>query len=272
MGMEAETIFKSLSFSADTDKDKFDVVLQKFEEHFIPKRNVIYERAKFHQRMQHEGETIEVYVRALFDLSQYCEFRDNRDDFIRDKLVIGLRDRSLSEKLQLTKDLTLDVAIDMSRHHELIKSQNVSQPNVAAVSKGQTHKYSRQNTRPQRRQQQQQPRHNSTQQQRQQSRICGYCGFDTDRSHAKRNECPAKNAQCQFCGKIGHFERACRQKKRVHGVSQQPDSPPEDTTGGVGGVTQDVFFLGIDHAGSRRTDWRCEATSRHEQGACQDSR
>ena len=47
--------------------------------------------------------------------------------FWGDKLVMGLRDRSLSEKLQLTKYLTLDVVIEMLRHHELIKRQNASQ-------------------------------------------------------------------------------------------------------------------------------------------------
>ena len=48
MGAEAEHIFKSFTFAEDADKNKYDPVLAKFEAYFVPKRNVIYERAKFH--------------------------------------------------------------------------------------------------------------------------------------------------------------------------------------------------------------------------------
>ena len=50
MGREAEHVYKSFTL-ADGDDAKFDVMLAKFDEHFVPKRNVIHERARFHQRM-----------------------------------------------------------------------------------------------------------------------------------------------------------------------------------------------------------------------------
>ena len=49
MGIEAENIFKSFNLSADDSKN-FDTVIESFNNHFIPKKNVIHERAKFHQR------------------------------------------------------------------------------------------------------------------------------------------------------------------------------------------------------------------------------
>ena len=49
---EAEHIFRTFKFENDGDSDKFEVVLAKFDEHFVPKRNIIHERAKFHQRYQ----------------------------------------------------------------------------------------------------------------------------------------------------------------------------------------------------------------------------
>ena len=63
MGAEAEHILKSFTFAANGDK--YDVVMAKFDEHFIPKRNVIYERAKFHSRAQLSGESVEAFVAAL---------------------------------------------------------------------------------------------------------------------------------------------------------------------------------------------------------------
>ena len=43
MGLEANHVFASFEFNAADDADRFDVVLQKFDSYFIPKRNVTYE-------------------------------------------------------------------------------------------------------------------------------------------------------------------------------------------------------------------------------------
>ena len=51
MGPEAEKILKTQSESAS-----FDEVLKHFDDHFIPKVNIIHERAVFHQRNQLPGE------------------------------------------------------------------------------------------------------------------------------------------------------------------------------------------------------------------------
>ena len=63
MGREAEHVYKSFTL-ADGDDAKFDVILAKFDEHFVPKRNIIHERARFHQRIQKQGETVESFVRS----------------------------------------------------------------------------------------------------------------------------------------------------------------------------------------------------------------
>ena len=80
------------------------------------------ERAKFHLRQQAEGETVEQYVRALYELAANCKFPDV-EDAIRDRLVLGLRDKDVSQKLQLEPELKLRDAIDTARHHELVKGQ-----------------------------------------------------------------------------------------------------------------------------------------------------
>ena len=69
MGPEAEEIFASFTFTAAADKDDPDIVMGKFDAHFVPKRNVIFERAKYKRRSQTDGESIEAYVRSLFVMS-----------------------------------------------------------------------------------------------------------------------------------------------------------------------------------------------------------
>ena len=78
MGPEAEKLVKPL-----TENSPFEEVVKHFDNHFIPKVNVIHERAKFHLCIQQQEENIETYVRRLYDLAEYANF-DNKEETIRD--------------------------------------------------------------------------------------------------------------------------------------------------------------------------------------------
>ena len=115
MGEDAENIYSTFTIhrnrNPDTDSPPpppplppnppdttFDDVVELFNTHFMPKVNVIHERAIFHQRVQGAGENIETFVRVLCDLAEHADFTD-KDSSILDRLVVGLRDKELSEKL-----------------------------------------------------------------------------------------------------------------------------------------------------------------------------
>ena len=86
---------------SDEDAKKYSVVKAKFDEHFVKKRNVIYERAKFNSRKQEEGEPVDSFITDLYSLAEHCNYKDLHDEIIRHRIVIGLRDANLSEKLQV---------------------------------------------------------------------------------------------------------------------------------------------------------------------------
>ena len=95
MGESADDILSSMGLS-DEDRGKYDVVKGKFTAHFVKGINVIYERAKFNQRSQQEGETVDQFVTALHQLVEYCSYGNLREEMIRDRLVVGLQDASVS--------------------------------------------------------------------------------------------------------------------------------------------------------------------------------
>jgi hypothetical protein len=119
MGLEAENIFKSFVFANEDEKDNYKVVMAKFDSHLVPKCNIIHESTLFHRRKQKQGESVEEFIRALYKLSENCEFTDI--DQIRDRIVIGIADKTVSEKLQLIENLTLNQAIENARQSEAVK-------------------------------------------------------------------------------------------------------------------------------------------------------
>lgn len=82
---------------------------------------MIHERLKFHIQCQRQCPSVEEFVRNLHELAAHCEFRD-KDDQIRHRLLVGILDNDLSEKLQRKSELTLE-AVDMARNSGLLKKQ-----------------------------------------------------------------------------------------------------------------------------------------------------
>ena len=133
MGQEAETVFNAFTFANAGDAAKLSVVLEKFDSHFVPRRNVIHERAQFHQCSQRPDESVEMFLCALYEMAAYCDFPD-KDNSIRDRLVVGISDRSVSEELQRKPDLTLEAAIEFARNAQLkaklVSSNSSFQPRL----------------------------------------------------------------------------------------------------------------------------------------------
>ena len=62
MGPEAEHIMKTIP----SDKSsKYDDVIKEFDDHFVMKKNIIFECARFRNRVQNSGNNVETIVRYL---------------------------------------------------------------------------------------------------------------------------------------------------------------------------------------------------------------
>jgi hypothetical protein len=118
----AEDVFASFKLYAD-DAKVYDIVLKRFDEHFIITKNVIFEKAQFNQRKQEPRESTEALITALHKLADMCDFGALRDELIRDRIVVGIQDAKISERLQLDRELTLAKAVTVIRQAEQVHQQ-----------------------------------------------------------------------------------------------------------------------------------------------------
>jgi hypothetical protein len=141
---------------------------------------------------------------------------------IRDRLVVGIRDRALSEKLQTDSTLTLEKAKTSIRQREAVhEQQKALKSEEKSASDGSLDAFhSKQQTHPRgyrgRRNERRDHARNTPMGARQPLRDpmaeakCGRCGRE---QHPRAQlQCPARDAQCHSCSKKGHYSAQCRQR------------------------------------------------------------
>ena len=136
-----------------------------------------------------------------------------RNELLRDRLVVGIRDSALSSTLQLDSDLTLEKAKTTIRQSEAMReSQRVLQESGSSgddpINVDGIHAKSRRGG------QHVPPRKDHSKKSSQRSGVQGkkHC-FRCGRDAHPRDKCPAKDASCYKCGKTGHFSTVCHSKQ-----------------------------------------------------------
>ena len=111
----------------ESGKLNLDWIKTQFNKYFIPRRNVTYERYVFFKRAQEDNENIDTYHTELKKISINCEFKDLRDSFIKDRLIIGMKDDMLRQRLlqeETGKELTSEWVIECARTKEIGSNQS----------------------------------------------------------------------------------------------------------------------------------------------------
>lgn len=202
---EADDILKGLNLTNE-NMQQYDAVKEGFHPFFVVKKNVIYERARFNMRKQGENESVDSFVTALFSLAEHCKYGPLHDELIRDRLVVGLNDLRLSERMQLDKDLTLEKAIDMARQTEAVKQQQSNLRGECAVKTPGSVDRVISRIKPSQSRQRVKSGHGAKEKFKQSQSRCHKC--EKSPSHPKAH-CPANTVLCHACGKKGHYQKVC---------------------------------------------------------------
>ena len=124
IGAEAHKVFSTFTWATAGDDKRVDKVLDKFAEYCQPRVNVPFERFKFNSRCQGVGEPFDQFVTALRQLTSKCDFANvTEDGLLRDRIVFGINNQKLKERLLREADLTLSRTLEICRAAELSSAQ-----------------------------------------------------------------------------------------------------------------------------------------------------
>ena len=178
LGDAALKVVQTLTYDKDEDKDDVTTVMMKLEKFCLGEANETYERYSFNKRERKPDEDIDSFIVAIKELADRCSFCTcMKDSLIRDRIVMGVNDESITCKLLKIRDLTLKQCVDICRTVVVNKDRlrEVNSDNVFKVNE--------------------------------RSFKCTFCG----NIHPKgKTKCPAWGKTCSKCKKLNHFARQCR--------------------------------------------------------------
>lgn len=133
-------VYNTFTYTSVADKKKLTVAIEKFKLYCNPRKNVVFDRYIFWKTIQKEGETVDQFVTSLKQKISSCKYLlAMADDMVRDKLVFGIRDIHLKERLLCEQDLDLTKARNICHASEQSKIQ-IKEMNVTSSGSGTVNK------------------------------------------------------------------------------------------------------------------------------------
>lgn len=195
-----ETIKPVPAAGAADVSPKIGELLTLFDAYCNPKQNETVERYKFFTRFQEPGEQLDRYITELKVLAQTYNFESLHDPLVRDRIVCGITNSALRERLLRAQKLTLKSCEDMCQSAELSRERLRT---IETKTEVHALRQSGQDDRLQK---------------------CKYCG---NRHVFGKYQCPAYGKTCSKCDRKNHFAAQCRTATRKASASGSQRSGPK---------------------------------------------
>ncbi len=227
IGTKNFNLVKNLCAPSKPTEKKYDELVKLVEEHLSPKPSFIAERYKFSLRNQQEHESIAEYIVQLKQLSMFCEFKSSLADYLRDRLVSGLRSDAIKKRLLGEDDLTFEKAATIATNMEMMDkgAAQLTGGSSRGLQIAHLHSGGRKGSAPRQGekshpQHQHRPQHQgqppSTTFRREESNVkCYVCA----KPGHKASVCRFRAYKCRKCGVVGHLAQACRSNLQERGKS-----------------------------------------------------
>ena len=188
-------------------------------------------------------------------MAEHCAYGDLHEEIIRVRLVVGLLDDALSEKMQLNAELTLEKAVTMDRQSETVHKQQSIVRGTAQDSSPLEHESLEASQLNSKRANKKRAEKNKSpaaakgvRKQHSKDDKCSRCGKTPWHN---RQQCPAKDSECHKCHKVGHYSAQCY-SKNMSEITEDQTEPDENS------------FLGAIHSNSSK-QWLCKISLNQKQ-------
>jgi hypothetical protein len=189
IGPDVIPIFNSFGLTEQEQED-VKVIRERFTNHFAPKIHLTYERYLFNKMVQEPGESFDEFLTKLRNQSKKCSFGELADDLLCDKIVVGIMNDTVREKLLSEEKLELEKTVKICKANELTTKQLMKMrgdnSDEQVINVVRTKKDSVKD-----------------------EIDCNRCG----KRHLYR-KCEAFTKICEKCGFKGHLKEMCRARKK----------------------------------------------------------
>ena len=201
---------------------------------FQKERNETYEMYQMLSRKQKEGESLESFYAELSGMAARCNLGTQERKMVRDIFIFNMRNRDAQNELY-RETKTLEEALRSAMLYERGDKYAKTYKGVASGSTGTAYpspggslqikteplnniRGTRGRGMPRARGQYPNWKGARTKERIEERRCYNFDQPNFTPEHRQR--CPARAATCNFCKKVGHFERTCRGKRQSRGDSQ----------------------------------------------------
>ena len=106
IGAKAYSLLRNLVSPAKPGGKMFAELCKLMQKHYNPAPSEIVQRCKFNCGFRGEGESVADFVASLRSLAEHCNYGQQLDEMLRDRIVCGIRDDSIQRRLLSEQNLT----------------------------------------------------------------------------------------------------------------------------------------------------------------------
>ncbi|XP_062543125.1 uncharacterized protein LOC134210829 [Armigeres subalbatus] len=207
-GRETFSELKLLHPGVDLATLTYDAMIDSLKRRFDKADTDMFQRYKFYNMVQGESETAEDFILKVKLQAESCEFGAFKETAIRDKLVMGVLDKQIQQRLIEEEDLTLAKVekLIVTRESAGVRTRMMNDNNLTIVAKLEDSKrkvYSSGRSRSKERR----------------NKYNRDFSSDHSRSRSRSSPTPRKAYLCSYCNKKGHTKKYCfelKRKKKLH--------------------------------------------------------
>ena len=204
IGIKAYKLLSNLVAPRKPGDCPYKEIVKVLGEHHNPRPSKIVQRFKFNSRIRNPKESVRDYVAELKRLSEYCEYNESLEEMLRDRLVVGINDRRIQQRLLSERNLTFPKALEIA---QAMEAAEVGIQDLSSTGAVNTDKMFVMTNR--------QHKSSTT------TKSCYRCGGP----HA-HNSCKFKDSTCFRCKKVGHISKVCRSSEMKVNHSKVKNKKP----------------------------------------------